>query len=116
MMALGLVGAGAALLASLGFLSSAFAFASIFVIPLLTLAAAFIGTMSTGSVSMGVLVAVVSFAAPVIDATSASLAARNFDDASGYGIATGLAIAISVLVAFAFTAHRARVPREAAHI
>ena len=114
-MAIGLSGAGLALLTSLGLLPPLFAFVSISVIPLLTLAAAFVGTMSTGAVVQGFLVTLVALTAPVIDATSMSLAAGNFDDASGYGIATGLAITISGGVAFAFTMHRDRVATAAAH-
>lgn len=105
-MAIGLAGASVALLADVGVLPTTFAFGSLLIMPLLTLAAAFVGAMSTGAVLTGLLVTVVAIAAPILDATSSSIAAGNFDDATGYGIATGLAIAVSGAIAFASAARR----------
>lgn len=102
----GFTGALVGTLVSAGALPTTWSFGAVTVVPLLVLGAAFVGVMSTGAYIVGSLVALVAIAAPIIDVTTASLAAGNFDDATGYGIATGIAISAAGAVAYAAAARR----------
>ena len=102
----GFTGAFVGTLVRAGALPTAWSLAAITVIPLLVVAAAFVGVMPTGAFVVGSLVALVAITAPIIDAIAASMAAGNFDDATGYGIGTGIAIAATGAAAFAAASRR----------
>lgn len=105
---LGAVGAALAMLINAGALATTWFLLPLLVIPLLALATAFVGMMSTGDVAAALLAGVVSFAAPIVDVAVHSTIAGDMDAASGYGFATGVAIIAAGIVAVLSALWRAR--------
>ncbi|QAY60471.1 hypothetical protein ET475_11060 [Microbacterium protaetiae] len=105
----GLTAAALTLLTDNGALPPASGLVAVSAIPLLVLGAAFVGLIVSFSVITSGIVAVTAIVAPILDVTAHSLAAGNFDDATGYGLWSGLAISGAGLLALtAVVAKRGR--------
>ena len=103
---LGLLGSAVALSAGWRLLPPAAVIVPIGLVPLSTVAVAFIGLARTGAVRSYVVVTLLSLAAPVADIWSRSATAGDLDSATWLGVITATTITVSG--AFATIAQRTR--------
>lgn len=99
--AAGLAGATIALCVLAGLLPAGWSIVSIAVVPVLCFWAAFFGLMASDSIPASLMVGLTTLVLPVLDVWIHSELAGNFDDARGYGIATGLGITTAAIIALA---------------